>query len=290
MNTASRLLVALGLMLAAGLSGAPKAGAQDVQVTGPLAGAPAVRKMRIYRDGRFELRPQFAATMNDEFSRSMQVGAQIGYHLTDWLGIHAFFNYSVFNMDTSLTDQIGEKGITTDFNRLNLPNKKEFKKQVGRINYLAGAQATFIPLRGKLAMFQALFVDTDFYLFAGAAFAGVTERKDVPNGSICNTVSQDCFRSQTQTASRMAIAPTFGGGLSMFFNDFVALTLEYRAFPFAWNTSGTDEAGLSKGRTQDSSGAFPDKQIDKDDRLFHFNQQVVVGCALYFPTKAVITD
>jgi outer membrane beta-barrel protein len=294
MNTASRLLVALGLMLAAGLSGAPTVAAQDVQVTGPLAGAPAVRKMRIYRDGRFELRPQLAATMNDEFSRSMQVGAQIGYHLTDWLGIHAFFNYSVVKIDTSLTDQIGEKGITTDFNRLNLPNKKNFKDQIGKIDYLAGAQATFIPLRGKLAMFQALFVDTDFYLFAGAAFAGVTERKDVPNGSICDpvngAVSQACFQSQTAPASRMAIAPTFGGGLSMFFNDFVAMTLEYRAFPFAWNTSGTDEGGLSKGRTQDSSGAFPDKQIDKDDRLFHFNQQVVVGCAFYFPTKAVITD
>jgi len=295
MNTASRWLLALGLTLAAGVAQfSQTAEAQDVQVTGPLAGAPAVRKMRIYRDGRFELKPTFGATMNDEFSRTMMVGAQIGYHFTDWLGIHAFFNYGVVGIDTSLTDQVKEKGITTDFNRLNLPNKKKFDKQIGRINYLAGAQATFIPLRGKLALFQALFVDTDFYLFAGAAFAGVTERKDVKQVGLCDpingTINGACFDSQKQTASRMAIAPTFGAGLSMFFNDYLALTVEYRAFPFRWNTSGTDEAGLNKSRKPDSSGAFPDGKIDSNDRLSHFNQMFSLGLAFYFPTKAVITD
>ena len=32
-----------------------QAQAQEVMITGPLAGAPAVRKLRLYREGRFEL-------------------------------------------------------------------------------------------------------------------------------------------------------------------------------------------------------------------------------------------
>jgi outer membrane beta-barrel protein len=298
MNTAARLLFALGLTLAAAGfgTGASSAEAQDVQVTGPLAGAPAVRKMRVYRDGRFELKPTVGATLNDQFSRTMLAGLQIGYHLTDWLGIHAMYNYGVYPIDTSLTDQIVEKGITTDFNRLNLPNKKEFSKQIGRLKYLATLQATFIPLRGKLALFQALFVDTDFYLFGGAAFAGVEERADVSaaQGAACATPGNTtCYANtagDSHRTSRMAIAATFGAGLSMFFNDYFAMTLEYRAFPFRWNNSGTDEAGMDANRKSDSSGAFPDGKIDSADRLGHFNQMFSLGFAFYFPTAAVITD
>ncbi len=115
MNTASRWLIALGLMLAAsGVSvGTPRAEAQEYQVTGPLAGAPAVRKMRVYRDNRFQIQPEFGATLVDEFTRTMFVGAQIGYHLTDWLGIHAFFDYGI-GLNTNLTDQIVSRGPRTD--------------------------------------------------------------------------------------------------------------------------------------------------------------------------------
>jgi hypothetical protein len=85
MNTASRWMMALGLVVATagGLTGSNKAAAQEVQITGPLAGAPAARHMRIYRDGRFQLQPTFGVTINDEFARSLLAGIQIGYHFTD---------------------------------------------------------------------------------------------------------------------------------------------------------------------------------------------------------------
>ncbi|MBW2459783.1 MAG: hypothetical protein JRI68_35155, partial [Deltaproteobacteria bacterium] len=35
----------------------PEARAQEIQLTGPLAGAPAVRRLRLYREGRFEIAP-----------------------------------------------------------------------------------------------------------------------------------------------------------------------------------------------------------------------------------------
>src|SRR5262245_18500966 len=100
MNTASRLMIALGLIVAtaSGVVGTEKAEAQEVQITGPLAGAPAVRHGRLYRKGRFQLQPTAGFTINDEFARSMMAGLQIGYHFTDWLGIQAFFNYDVYSL------------------------------------------------------------------------------------------------------------------------------------------------------------------------------------------------
>lgn len=306
MNTASRWMIALGLVVAtAGIvSDPPRAEAQDVQVTGPLKGAPAVRKMRVYRDGRFQFQPEFGATLVDEFSRTLFVGAQIGYHFTDWLGIHAFFDYGgPLSIDTDLTDQVKRTGQRTDNNALSLPNPGGFDKQIGRINFLTGAQLTFIPLRGKLALFQAAFVDTDFYLFAGVAAANVEERANV-TGGVCTpealreareqnrfgAADSACLATQGERATRIAIAPTFGVGLSMYFTDYLAMTFEWRAFPFKWNTSGTDEGGLNKSRDPDNGGQFPDGQIDDADRTQQFNQMFRLGFAFYMPFQGEITD
>jgi outer membrane beta-barrel protein len=296
MNIASRWMIGLGLVLAAAgvMLPAPHAAAQDVEVTGPLAGAPAVRRMRIYRDGRFQVQPTAAYTLNDEFSRTLLLGVQIGYHFTDWLGLQAFFDYGVWQRNTGLTDQVSERGQTTSRNELSLPQAGNFEKQIGQIDFLAGAQLTFIPFRGKLSLFQAAFVDTDLYLFAGAVAASVSERSDVTDG-VCNADDSDynvvrCRATQVAQTSRIQPAPTFGVGLSFYLTDFMGLALEYRAFPFKWNNSGTDEAGQNKSRDDDKKGEFPDGAIDKDDRLFHFNQMVSVGLAFYLPFSSEITE
>ena len=49
--------LALCLLLGDGLrSGVSSAGAQDVHLSGPLAGAPAVKKLRLWRDMRLHRR------------------------------------------------------------------------------------------------------------------------------------------------------------------------------------------------------------------------------------------
>ena len=99
-----------------------------------------------------------------------------------------------------------------------------------------------------------------------------------------------CIGTQSARSSRMAIAPTFGVGLSLYFTDYLAMTLEYRAFPFRYNTSGTDEGGLNKQRKPDTGGEFPDRKITEADRTFQFNQMFGLGFAFYLPAKAKITE
>ena len=162
-------------------------------------------------------------------------------------------------------------------------------------------QATFIPLRGKLALFQALFVDTDFYLFGGVAFAGIEERADVDERT-GETAAQArahddtraaCDASTAQSRARLAHgdrADLRRGSLACTSPTILALTLEYRAFPFKWNTSGTDEGGLNKNREADNSGEFPDGQINEADRIFQFNQMFKLGLAFYLPFQGEITE
>jgi hypothetical protein len=264
--------------------------AQEVQVEGPLAGAPAVIGLRVYRQMRFQIQLHATMTLEDEFSRAILPGGQLMFHPTDWLGIGVWGGFAAGNIDSALTDEVKAKGQTNSVNVLSLPNANQFPKQIGRINWIAAPEVQFIPLRGKLGIFEKLFVDTDFYVFGGVGFAGVKERADVSAGVSdgCRNRGDlaaqiDCFDdTQTLRASRVAIAPTFGAGLSLYIADFLAMTLEWRALPFSWNTAGTDEAG-------DPRGDFPDSQIDSKDHLSHFNHMFTLGFAFYLPTTPKIS-
>ncbi len=286
--------LAAALLVADAALPANQAHAQEIQITGPLAGQPAVRRMRLYRKGRILLEPNFAFTLQDEFTRTLFAGLHAGYYFTDWIGIGLWGAYGVVGLDTGLTDQITAQGVTTDRNRLSLPSRAGFPDQTGSLTWAAALQLEFVPLRGKLAIFQKLFVDTDFYIFLGAAFVGVEERADVHLAGVGETAGTECGgdsaavaaclqTSQTARATRVAIAPTFGAGLTMMFNDFVGLNFNWRAIPFSWNTSGTDESG-------DEAGDFPDGAIDEDDRFLKLNQVFQVGIMIYLPTAPEITE
>lgn len=295
MTTRSAILsLSLTLAVAAGLLGhAPAASAQEVQITGPLAGAPAVRRLRIYRQGRFEITPQAAFTLTDEFTRTIGLGASATYHITDWLGIGAWGFFAPIHIDTGLTDQISQIGQTAASNRLSLPTHEGFSDQIGTINWGAAVQLVFIPLRGKLSLFQKLFIDADFFITGGAAFMGIEERMDTAPG-ICSTpgldptdVWHDCNLTQSDRSSRVAITGTFSAGLRLHVNQWMALNIEWRALPFSWNTSGTDEDG--RNNLSGHSG-FADGVIDSNDRIFHFNHMVIIGWSFYLPVKARISE
>ncbi len=290
-------LSALFIALLASIVGsnASTVSAQEVQVSGPLKDAPAVRHMRLFREGRLQLFPQIGFTLQDEYSRSIMLGGQATYHFTDWIGLGVWGAYGIVKTDTDLTDKVKARGQTTARNVLSLPNAANFPKQVGRINWMGALQANFVPLRGKLSLFQDIFLDTDFYIFGGVAAVGLKERAN-DNGICDDNATADlggavsaCSANQTKTASRTLVAPTFGVGLTLYGQDWFGIAFEWRALPFSWNTSGTDEGGLDKNGNPNSSGQFPDGQINSADRVFHFNHMISIGAVFYLPTATKIT-
>ncbi len=290
-KTSLSLLLSLGLAVGA-LSLVAPAQAQEVQITGPLAGAPAVRHMRLYRVNRVNLIPGISYTLQDEFARSLFVGLEANYHFLDWLGIGIWGGYAAGQIDTDLTTQVNQYAQVTDRNRLSVPSADRFHEQIGRIQWGVSAHLIFIPLRGKLSLFQAVFVDTDLYVILGAAIFGLDERSSTVINDVRSTAcdsaptgrsSDECIATQVARTGRITPAPMLGVGLSLYANSWFGIAIEWRAFPFSWNPSGTDEAGSSRG-------AFPDGQIDGQDSRTTFNHMFNLGLIFNLPPDQAVTE
>lgn len=281
-------LLAAALGAAAALTVTERASAQEILLTGPLAGAPAVRKLRLHRQGRFELSPAVTFTLLDEYQRTILLGAKLGYNFTDWLQVGVWGGYGAIKMTTYLTDQIQEQNAVRVKRALDNPTDIErrltavnlgpnFEDQLGSIDWVLAPQVVVTPFRGKLALFQSIYLDTDLYVFGGPAIIGVTERAD------CTECASDNV-SKFAMASRTAIAPTFGLGLSFYINNWSALGLEWRFMPFSWNTGGFDTAGGGK------DGEFPDNKITSADRRFDFRQLFTISFNMNLPTKMRLSE
>lgn len=302
-----RLLAPL-VLAGVALASSPAA-AQEIQLRGPLAGARSVARLVQYRQGRFALTPTFGISLVDEFSRELFVGLRGEYHFADWLGVGFWGAFAPAHIDTSLTDQIGAQSPGGSFN---VPRASQFTNQVGRRNFLFDVHASFVPLRGKFALFQNLVADTDFYILAGVAFVGVEERADVTlrsspsyetpylSGSSRQTadeIQRATLASQTARASRIAIAPTVGFGINFYINRFVSIGFEYRIMPFAWNRSGTDQDSAGAAGVSDTVANYFQSDvrrrlavIDSNDRRMDINQMVNFGVTFFLPTSPRIGE
>lgn len=272
--------------LSLGLLAAPaNAQAQEIQLTGPLAGAPAVRKLRQYREGRFEVAPTASFTLLDEYRRTILFGGRLQYNLKEWIGFGVWGGYGAINSTTDLTDQIDQEALRNARTAANVgPNKgagsNSFIDQTAKIQWVAAPQFTFTPFRGKLAIFQKIFVDTDAYLHGGLAFIGLQER-----GNCGDAMQTSCTDPKSfALVSRTAIAPTFGLGLNFYLTDMISLGLDYRALPFSWNRAGFDSRGGG------NNAKFPDQKVDSQDQTFKFNQLITIAVGFSLPSHPHVSE
>jgi len=287
---ASKRLVSALAIGAALFAFSERADAQEILLTGPLAGAPAVRQLRLYRQTRFEIAPQANFTLQDEYQREILFGARLTFNITDWLGIGAWGAYGAIKIPTALSEHIQEVNkqrramapggdydntLTGRLTHVNMSN--DFKKQIGSINWAIAPQLTLVPLRGKIALFQSIFLDTDFYLFGGPAFIGLSERKNCAN-AVCGQPGT------FELVNRVAIAPTFCAGLTFYVNKWSAIGFEWRALPFAYNNGGFDTAGGGKDKK------FPDNAVSSADQGFHFVNMAAISYNFYLPTQYKISE
>lgn len=286
--------VALSALLLPGVE--QSAQAQEILLTGPLAGAPAVRKQRLYRQGRLEIAPAVSFTLLDEYERLILLGARLNYNITDWLAIGGWGAYSLpaLKLKTDLAERIQEvnagrqentrlNGLGVDHKLTRINVSKDFREQLGTIDWVAAPQLTLVPFRGKIGVFQSIYVDTDFYLFGGPAFIGRTERADCDGaGTPCgpNTPGDEAFpMAQTTT-----IAPTFGLGFQFYVSKWGAIGAEWRGLPFARNTGGFDNHGAGP------NGEFPDLKVDSRDRDFKFNQMITISFGVSLPFDNQVSE
>jgi hypothetical protein len=280
---AAASLVGLGCLIAT-----QTAQAQEILMSGPLAGAPAVRKLRLYREGRIELAPSVSFTLLDEYQRTIFAGATLQYNLTDWIAVGVWGSFGVVHIPTALTEHIedyhrgrecGEGGddvLDCKLTGVNLGAQSlKLRNQVGQIAWVGSPQITLTPFRGKISAFESLFVDTDLHFFGGVAFVGLNERADCEGNACVNMHSRK---------ARSTVTGTFGLGLTFYTHQWGGLGVDWRAIPFSRNTGGFDTAG------QGPNDEFPDLKLNSDDREFKFNQMVTVSYSLFFPFEHRISE
>jgi hypothetical protein len=268
------------------------ANAQEIQLTGPLAGAPAVRKLRLHRDGRFEFSPGVSFSLLDQYLRTIMPGATLTYHATDWLGFGVWGGYG-FQYSTGLAQNLQSVAIdgrdctnresvkACRLTAVNLTRGSLADNQLGHIKWIVAPQAVAVPFRGKLSLFSALFVDADVSVFAGPAIIGLSERRDC--GTATGDPACDAKLAFVQ-ASRVTVAPTFGLGLNFYPGSWFGIGFEFRALPFSWNTSGFDNHGGG------SNGDSPDFKVNSSDREFHFNTLGTINLKFALPPSIKATE
>lgn len=289
MNKAATLqkLAAACMTGLACLLGSQAVQAQEILMSGPLAGAPAVRKLRLYREGRFELQPAVTFSILDEYNRSILAGATLNYNFTDWLAFGVWGGFGAVQMPTALTDRIEKyhrvRGCPDPGKRdcvltaTNMPANGKLSNQAGQIAWVGAPQLTITPFRGKISMFSNWYVDTELHFMAGLAFVGLNERRDCV-GTECTTGP-----GHTRTG-RSTITGTFGLGLTFFTHAWGGLALDWRALPLSRNTGGFDTAGTGP------NDEFPDLRVNEKDREFKFNQLITVGYSLFLPFDHRISE
>ena len=304
-----------------------RAEAQEILLTGPLKGAGSVHDLRLYRKGRLEFAPTATVGLLDEYLRQVLVGARLNYNITDFLAIGAWGGYSPepLQFEAGLVDRIQivneQRGAANLVRRTagqqpNLQNRltssnvgNDFEDQLGSFEWIVAPQITFVPFRGKIALFSSIYIDSDLYFFAGPAIASVNERADcsgpLPAAQTGCTSEIDSGLDDADgqfipipnaatfpMASRIAIAPTFGLGFTFYVNRWNALGFEWRAVPFARNTGGFDNHGGGP------DGEFPNQTsgpeyapvVDSDDRDLKLNQMLSVSWNFYIPFDYQVSE
>ena len=270
------------------------ANAQEIQLTGPLAGAPAVRKLRLHRQGRLEISPGVMFTLLDQYMHTAMPGGTLTYHINDWLGFGvwgAFGTSYPTNLGDNLQTIVNQRGCSThqstaqcQLTNVNLgraPYNNLANNQFGHMDWVVAPQAIFIPFRGKMSFFATWFVDADLAIFGGPAIVGMKERTFCGTGeaiAICSDA--DAFK----LVGRTLVAPTFGLSLNFYPLGWLGIGFDFRALPFAWNTGGFDNHGGGP------NNAYPDNTINGADQEFHFNTLAGVNLKFALPYRIKSTD
>jgi hypothetical protein len=291
-KTVSAFLAAAAAMVS--FTTASNSNAQEIQLTGPLAGAPATRKLRLHRQGRLEIAPGVMFTLLDQYMHTAMPGGTLTYHINDWLGIGVWggagASYTT-NLGDNLQTIVNQRACAThasatdcQLTAVNLGRGaygKLASNQFGHMDWVVAPQAIFIPFRGKMSLFATWFVDADVAIFAGPAIVGMKERTFCGTGETIPTCSQ---AGAFDLVGRTLVAPTFGLSLNFYPLGWFGIGFDFRALPCAWNTGGFDNHGGGP------SGAYPDNNINGADQEFHFNTLAGVNLKFALPYRIKSTD
>jgi hypothetical protein len=172
------------------------------------------------------------------------------------------------------------------------PLLHDFQAGLTRAQWQASIDAVFTPFSGKLGLFSALFTEYDIYVYGGLGLIGWNKHFDQESTAQILGVSTDpadpsycavagmgqdseCLLHPVNADDGVKVGGSFGAGVNLFLNDFIALNLEIQDIVTSNNLAGLNT-------TIEDIPPVVDR-LDRD--VFH-NVTLQVGAKFYIPFKA----
>lgn len=207
----------------------------------------AVQQLFVLRRGRVELQPFWQVPLNDQFVGHAGPGAALNYWVTNVLALGVSGNYyEPFNSESVFNFQ------TRRAARVSVP--------LTEYRWNANFNLTYTPIVGKFSAFGDFIFQYDAYVVGGV---GAVSVRPIP------VIDPDNRGFDWATS----VAFNAGLGFHIFFNRWLAATLEVRDYVFNDQLENTD---IVVGQEQDQSTWFGDSQLTN-------NVQAQLGIAIFFP-------
>lgn len=216
----------------------------------------AVQQIYALRYHRFEVNPYFGLTMNDQFVAHNGPGLALNFYITNVLAVGVNGNFyqglnsvSGFNLQTSRAARVGEPITEYQWN--------------------ANANFTYVPAYGKFAGFGDFIFHYDFFVLGGV-------------GAISTRPVAVIDPDNRTFSFKPKVDIHLGGGLRIFFNRWLALTLEisdYIYFEKLENPTIADGNDLKTGKPKAQN---PDTWL-ADGSFVTNNVQAQVGLSIFLP-------
>jgi outer membrane beta-barrel protein len=171
-----------------------------------------IQRKPVLQKGRLDLAPRIGVTFNDNIYRTMKVGINANYHISERLYVGALFEWYDFG------DALG--GRTKTFE--SVQNQAQVTTDTPIVNWVGGLELGYKPIVGKFALFNSGILFYDLGVSIGGAFVN------------------------SRSIALPAATGSPGGTISMvgrvFLSDWVAINLEIRDVIFSRDLLGTSGA------------------------------------------------
>jgi outer membrane beta-barrel protein len=183
--------------------------------------------------GRFELTPQFAQSVNDSFTSHTGLMVSGLYHLKENVAVEATVGAFMWVDERSGSPRLGGRDTDLTVELRQKENLAPERVKLYQFPYLLAGNLQWSPMYGKVNIQDFVLGQFNLYLSVGAGIAGLQLETLTPG------VANQNFVELTS-----AIAPTtsFGGGLRFYFSDWLGVRVEVRDYvmPLAVFQSGAN--------------------------------------------------
>jgi outer membrane beta-barrel protein len=207
-----RTRLAAALLAALSCAALPSRPAAQTKADAFAGKIPPVSGQLYRKAGRVELTATGNLSLNDAFFTKYFGGLKLGYHFTESLSaaVHAAGGVAV--KTGSAVTCTSRECVDAD--------ERMLRQVPGRIRWLAGAEAAWAPVYGKLNVLSEQVAHFDLSVFAGP-----------------DVIAYDEVLLEASASRAPGVATSFGGhvglGVRLFFSEWIAARLEVKDYVYA---------------------------------------------------------